>query len=247
MRPTDRLKSLLRRCIARFAVNLPIRDWPRWMGDLYDIKVPSNVRVNATPSPAGSANINIILDLIDQVAGVDGDIGECGVYRGGTLLAIGLYLRQSGARRRIYGFDSFEGFDASVEIDLRLGGAEDPQKSRHGFADTSYAVIVRKLELLKLSEVALLIKGYFRDTLPTAPARRYAFVHLDCDLYQSYRDCLEYFYERMTPGGIILLDEYDDPPWPGCNKAVDEFLDGRPERLEPIRRDNYIKHFIRKE
>jgi hypothetical protein len=50
----------------------------------------------------------------------------------------------------------------------------------------------------------------------------------------------------MTAGGIILIDEYDDPPWPGCNKALDEFLVGRKEQLQRIERDGFIKYFLRK-
>ena len=69
-----------------------------------------------------------------------------------------------------------------------------------------------------------LVSGYFRDTLQEFSELRFSFVHLDCDIYASYMECLEFFYPRLAPGGIILLDEYNDPPWPGCNKAVDEFL-----------------------
>ena len=246
MRLFEFAKTVLCRCVAPWATHQSISRWPIWMGDLYRIKVPSNVRPNPAPSAAGAANINIILDLIDEVAGIDGDVAECGVYRGETIVATALYLQQCGSPRQMYGFDSFEGFDDSVEIDLKLGGTADAQKARRAFADTSYELIAKKLRLLELGERVHLIKGYFRNTLPTAPSIRYAFVHLDCDLYQSYKDCLEYFYDRMAPGGIILLDEYDDPPWPGCNQAVDEFMAGRPEKLERIERDNHIKRFIRK-
>jgi O-methyltransferase len=243
---TNCARHVLCQMAAPLATRLPVRVWPAWLGDLYGIKVPTNLRRNETPSPAGSANINIVLDLIDEVSAIDGDLAECGVYRGATLVTTGLYLRQGEADRRVYGFDSFEGFDASVEFDLKLAGAEDGQKVTGGFADTSHELIQKKLALLGLAERVQLIKGYFRDTLPAAAETRYAFVHLDCDLYESYRDCLAYFYERMNPHGIILLDEYDDPPWPGCNLAVDEFLRGRSERLETIERNNYIKRFIRK-
>ena len=57
---------------------------------------------------------------------------------------------------------------------------------------------------------------------------------------------LEFFYPRVTSGGVILFDEYNDPPWPGCNKAVDEFLADKPETLQEIERDNHVKYFIRK-
>jgi hypothetical protein len=48
----------------------------------------------------------------------------------------------------------------------------------------------------------------------------------------------------MAPGGVILFDEYNDPPWPGCNRAVDEFLADKPEKLELINMNNYQKYFI---
>ena len=49
------------------------------------------------------------------------------------------------------------------------------------------------------------------------------------------------------PGGIILLDEYDDPPWPGCNKAVDEFLATHSGALHEAEFGNYVKFYIQKE
>jgi len=65
-------------------------------------------------------------------------------------------------------------------------------------------------------------------------------------IYESYRQCLEFFYPRMASGGIILLDEYKDPPWPGCTQAVDEFMAGKPERISEISRDKHIKYYFRK-
>jgi len=71
-------------------------------------------------------------------------------------------------------------------------------------------------------------------------------VHLDCDLYESYRTCLEFFYPRLSMGAVVLFDEYNDPTWPGCNKAVDEFLADKKERCLEIESDNQLKYFIRK-
>lgn len=71
-------------------------------------------------------------------------------------------------------------------------------------------------------------------------------MHLDCDLYGSYKECLEFFYPRMNLGAIVLFDEYNDPPWPCCNQAVDEFLGDKPEKLEEIERPNHQKYFFTK-
>ncbi len=64
---------------------------------------------------------------------------------------------------------------------------------------------------------------------------------------EPYKECLQFFYPRMVAGGILLLDEYNDPPWPGCNKAVDEFLAGKPEHLQVIERNNYQKWYFVKQ
>ena len=58
--------------------------------------------------------------------------------------------------------------------------------------------------------------------------------------------CLEFFYPRMSQGGIILIDEYNDPSWPGCNKAVDEFIQTNSAKLSRIEDNNYVKYFIKK-
>ena len=56
--------------------------------------------------------------------------------------------------------------------------------------------------------------------------------------------CLDFFYPRMVPGGIILFDEYNDPAWPGANRAVDKFFANLPEQPESIVRDNFEKWFV---
>ena len=89
-----------------------------------------------------------------------------------------------------------------------------------------------------------LIPGYFQNTLTQLNENQFSFVSLDCDIYTSYKVCLEFFFPRLTRGGIILLDEYNDPPWVGCNKAVDEFLFDKVEELIKIERDNFIKYYI---
>jgi hypothetical protein len=217
---------------------------PRFFGDLVDIRVPRAVRPQPRPTAEGSANTNILFELLDRTAGIPGDIAECGVFRAATLLAMGLRTRERGESRNVYGFDSFEGFDAHIAYDLTLGGADLADKRVGGFSETSYDAIVRKIDRLRLRDTVHLQRGYFEKTLPGFADRTFSFVHLDCDIYESYKQCLEFFYPRVPSGGIILFDEYNDPPWPGCNKAIDEFLVGKPERPTEISRDNYRKWYI---
>jgi hypothetical protein len=55
-------------------------------------------------------------------------------------------------------------------------------------------------------------------------------VHLDCDIYESYKTCLDSLYDQVVPGGVILFDEYACPVWPGATRAVDEFFSDKPEK-----------------
>jgi hypothetical protein len=176
-----------------------------------------------------------------------GQLAECGVYQGASVIPIGLYLAQKDINKKVLGFDSFEGFDQSIAFDLTLGGAKDDNKVLGGFGDTSCDLVAQKIKRLGLGEKITIVRGYFRDTLPSVADLSFCFVHLDCDTYRSYFDCLNCFYSRTVQGGVILFDEYNDPAWPGCNQAIDEFLADKQERPLEIISDNMIKYFIRKD
>ena len=61
--------------------------------------------------------------------------------------------------------------------------------------------------------------------------RAFSFVHVDVDLYEPTRDSFAFFYERLSPGGILLCDDYGCTTCPGATKAADEFLADRPEKM----------------
>lgn len=224
----------------------PIASWPPIMSRIHGIDVPRAVIPHPTPQPVGPANINNLIRLLDQTRSVPGDIAECGVFQGHSLVSMGLYLKQNGISKTIYGFDSFEGFAKSIVNDLKLGGTHPEWKHAGGMNETSLELVRNKVRRFKLSNVTL-VKGFFENTLAAHSGLTFSLVHLDCDTYDAYRECMEFFYPRLNAGGVILLDEYNDPPWPGCNKAIDEFLAGKPEKLALISLDNYEKYYIVKQ
>ena len=224
----------------------PISSWPAILGVIHDIRVPRGVTAQPAPSPSGYANINIILSLVEQVRSVPGDLAECGVFRGSTLVPTAIFLRQQGMNKHVFGLDSFQGFDDSIKKDLALGGSKDDRRKIGGFSDTSEDLVVGKLRLFGVERGVTLVPGYFRDSLSACTDKRFSFVHLDCDTYDSYRECLSFFYPRTNPGGVILFDEYNDPAWPGCNLAIDEYLSDKPEKPQLIMRDNFQKFHINK-
>jgi O-methyltransferase len=247
MVPGLRIVRALQDVSSRWITQRSLAEVPGWLGKLHGIKVPRGATKNPVPAPYGSANINVLLALLDEVGDLAGDLAECGVYRGATLIPMGMYLKQRGLKKVIYGFDSFQGFDATVDTEIDLGGAADGQKRLGGFGDTSFEYVAAKVARIGLEQYVKIVKGYLTDTLACHSTVRFCFVHLDVDIYESYKVALQFFYPRLVSGGVILLDEYNDPPWPGCNKAVDEFLADKPERLQELERDNHVKYFIRRQ
>ena len=129
----------------------------------------------------------------------------------------------TGKPRNIYGFDSFAGFPQSKEVDRKADGSF--QTERGDYASPP-ELVLKVLEEGRVSsafvaEHVRLVRGFFENTLPSYTGS-IALLHLDCDLYESYRTCLNLLYDRVSPGGLIMFDEYEDETFPGARIAVDE-------------------------
>lgn len=162
---------------------------------------------------------------------IGGDIVECGCALGGSAALIALTLRQIGAKRDLWLFDTFDGLPAP--------SSEDPDyEIANLFTGTCLGTLeeVRKLfEDLQLSSRVQMVKGLFQETLPVAPITKIALLHIDGDWYESVKACLDNLYDRVVPGGVVQFDDYGY--WQGARKAVDEFLTSRELRLELKRLD----------
>jgi hypothetical protein len=168
--------------------------------------------------------------MLERVADVDGDIVECGVSIGHGALLFTLLSDYIGKPRNYYGFDSFEGFPDPVERDEAT-----PIRGR-GFYSNPPETVLKVLRDGRLSDEVIqerihLVKGWFDETLHQYRGS-IALLHLDCDLYESYKVALEVFYDRVQPGGVIMFDEYADERWPGARKAIDEFFAHKPEAVQ---------------
>ena len=239
-------KNALRTWTRPLVRRLPIERCPGRIATLHNLKVPANVQPNAQESPEGSSNIRIIFRLLEPALALPGDLAECGVWQGSTLIPTALYVRRRALDKRVLGFDSFQGLNQMVAHDAALDGDHDDRKRVGGFSDTSYGAVAERVQRFDVAQTVTLVPGYFQDTLPQYAGARFCFVHLDCVIYESYKQCLEFFYPRMSEGGIILIDEYNDPPWPGCTQAVDEFLADKREKITAITSDNQVRYYIRK-
>jgi len=176
-----------------------------------------------------------LFGLYQKIENVEGEIVECGVAYGETLITLGILAKREGKGRTVYGLDSFEGFPEPTSFD---SSPREPKKGQ--FSDGTMRLVERQIEKADIPN-PVLIKGFLCDTVPSLPAKKIAFLHIDVDMYEGYRDALT-LYDRVSPGGVIAFDEYDRPNWPGATKAIDEFLK---KTRETLQQDKYSgKYFF---
>lgn len=152
---------------------------------------------------------------------VPGDFIETGVWRGGACIYLKAVLEAYGVKnRRVWAADSFAGLPPPNE-------AAYPADAGDNFH--TYPELAVSLEQVKrnferyglLDERVVFLKGWFKDTLPDAPTGPLAILRLDGDMYESTMDGLTHLYNRVSPGGYVIIDDYHVVS--GCQKAVDDF------------------------
>jgi len=176
---------------------------------------------------------------LDQ-ARIPGCLVECGTWRGGAVGMMALAHLSSGQPwRTIHLFDSFEGLpepdhtaDGSASIEYAGGRAEGQLESigqcvgpLEDNQDLLGEIIGYPRDLTHYHV------GWFQDTVPAAASYidSIALLRLDGDWYESTKICLEVLFSKVSSGGIVVVDDYGK--WPGCRRAVDEFMNGLPRPL----------------
>lgn len=164
----------------------------------------------------GTPKLSVLYRLLRAVreASIPGQAAELGVYGGGSAHMICAML----PHRMVHLFDTFTGIPVSGEHDWH--GVGD-------FNDTSEGRVRKVLENYENVELHV---GYFPNTA-AGLNERFCFAHCDGDQYQSTLDFLAYFYPRMSPGGIMVFDDFLWENCPGVLIALSEFLEDKPERL----------------
>ena len=159
----------------------------------------------------------------DRIREMPGDIAECGVGRGKTFLFLSFLASQENKSRTVWGFDSFAGFPDPTPED------DSPRNPQTGEKISKKEDVLWMLRDANLGDGFMknrvrLVPGFFRDTLPRYAGSDIALLHIDADLYGSYKDALENLYPRVRPGGWVLFDEYNTIQFPGATQAVNEYF-----------------------
>lgn len=156
---------------------------------------------------------------------IAGDFIETGVWRGGSCIMMRGILKSYGDRtRRVWVADSFAG--------LPPPNAEE-YPADHGDAFHTYKELAVSLDQVKsnfrkyglLDEQVVFLQGWFKDTLPAAPIEQLAVLRLDGDMYESTIQALTALYDKLSPGGFVIVDDYGCVE--GCRQAVTDFRAAR--------------------
>jgi len=171
------------------------------------------------------ARIILFKKLLDNTRSLSGDIVECGVGASRTFQQLAILLQLLEPKRKLWGFDSFEGFPEPSTRDWSIRNVQKGERK-----DMTVAQVLETLRTVGVHPETLkrviLIKGFFSNTLPQTKIEKIVLLHLDVDLYESYKICLEQLYPKVVEGGVIIFDEYIDDikKWPGASRAIDEFF-----------------------
>jgi O-methyltransferase len=176
---------------------------------------------------------------------VAGDFVECGVWRGGSVMAMIAQLKNLNApERRIWLYDTFEGMTAPTthDVDSVAGITAAQLLDSTEVADGNNVWCVASIEDVEANlsrtgyarEHLVFVKGDVAVTLKETAPERIALLRLDTDWYESTKAELEILYPKLVPGGVCILDDYGH--WKGARKAVDDYFEeiGARPLLMPI-------------
>ncbi|MGC4001676.1 MAG: TylF/MycF/NovP-related O-methyltransferase [Pirellulales bacterium] len=156
----------------------------------------------------------LIYSLARSLNKMPGVMAEIGVFRGGTARLI----CEAKGDRPFYLFDTFEGLPPASEVDRGIY-----KEHQYTCRLDNVQAYLAKYDNLKY------FKGIFPQSAADTPEEKYSFVHMDVDLYEGTKACLEYFYPRMLPGGIMISHDYG--LLAGVEAAFTEFFADKPEQV----------------
>jgi O-methyltransferase len=154
--------------------------------------------------------------------GLRADVAECGCFRGQSAYVMARMLEAAGFAGELLLFDSFQGLSEFSPADTEgyATTAEQLASRRRHFVASEADVRA----LFSPFDFVEIFAGWIPERFDEVKDRRFEIVHVDVDLYQPTRDSIEFFWPLLIEGGIVVVDDYNVPRFPGATKAVDEFV-----------------------
>jgi hypothetical protein len=231
--PRERVAEAIKVRIKLFLhrLGVPIELQPR-LYDARDLAIIETVQPYTMTSPE---RIVALCDAMRYLSrnSIEGAIVECGVWRGGSMMAAAAVLLEQGdTERELYLYDTFEGMTEPTQHDVDFRGRtaagllsyhEGPvaeaslDEVRLNMARTAYPI-----------DRCRFVVGKVEETLTHTRPAKIALLRLDTDWYESTKQEMLHLFPLLVPGGVLVLDDYG--AWEGARRAVDDYLDSLPYR-----------------
>lgn len=183
----------------------------------------------------GTARVHSLIQAVRYILEneIPGDIVECGVWKGGSMLAVIRTLQMLKAKpRHLWLYDTYEGMPQPTAEDVKRDGTaamDEFQKHREGEPENGSQWCRSPFEEVQQvlansgypAEFIHMVKGKVEDTIPGQMPMQVALLRLDTDWYSSTKHEMEYLYPVLQRHGVMIVDDYGC--WQGSRKAVDEY------------------------
>ncbi len=222
------VKRALKSCVSAAGYEIV----PRWSRDFDAETLALCDRVKpftmTTPERISSLRDAVKYVLLNEVPG---DIVECGVWKGGSIIVCALTILDTQERRNLWLFDTFEGMTHPTDADVDVTGEKAEHVMRKHLRETSAVLAFSALDEVKRNvastgypnELIRYVKGQVENTIPGSAPERIALLRLDTDWYESTYHELVHLYPRLSPGGVLIIDDYGH--WGGSRKATDQYFE----------------------
>ncbi|NUM88489.1 MAG: class I SAM-dependent methyltransferase [Bdellovibrionales bacterium] len=228
--------SFADRFAARFGYRLvEARDYP-----YVDDMPPEFHAIDRRVSPFTQTSVQRRAALYESLQyvlreGIPGDFVECGVWRGGSAMLAAMAMRHAGhLNRKIYLYDTYAGMPEPGSRDVDLHG--EPARAKWeegGWNHADLDDVRRNLARTRYPQENLVFApGMVEETIPGVAPDTISVLRLDTDFYASTLHELRHLYPRLSPGGVLLIDDYGH--FRGAKAAVDEYFSGRPPYMHRV-------------
>jgi O-methyltransferase len=229
------MKRIIRKILHQFnydiiKVNRSDSNIPSDFEDIHK-QIYKKVKNNTMTSPERIYSLIEAVKYIER-NDIPGDIIECGVWKGGSMMAVAeTLMRLNSANRSLYLYDTYEGMSEPTEYDKTWYGesasalltSESDKEKNLVWAYSALEVVQRGMASTGYpSDKIQYVKGKVEETIPTTIPQTIAILRLDTDWYESTYHELIHLFPLLNKGGVLILDDYGH--WQGARKAVDEYI-----------------------
>jgi hypothetical protein len=224
------LKSVAKRTLSRLGYRIQAAQYPGDYPPDFDEDEIADIKAVRSYTMTSDERVVSLTRAVKYIVDnqIPGDIVECGVWRGGSMMAVARSLLRNGdSSRNLYLFDTYEGMSEPTKDDVAFDGSSAQElvmsAEKHDHIIVSVGDVQRAVWSTGYPREKMhFVKGKVEDTVPGEAPASIALLRLDTDWYESTKHELEHLFPRLARGGVLIIDDYGH--WEGARKATDQYI-----------------------